>query len=121
MDKHSSAHVYLRLPKGETVDHVPLEIIAECSQLTKANSIEGSKLSHVQVIYTPWANLKKTEQMDDGQVGYHDRGAVRRHMVEHRVNAIVNRLDKTRVEKHNNPSELVALRRTCLTRLPEAR
>lgn len=111
VDSHSSAHVYLRLPKGETIDDVPDEIVQECSQLCKANSIEGSKLSHVRMIYTPWANLKKTEGMADGQVGYHSRGAVRHTMVEHRVNAVVNRLNKTKVEMHNDPSELARLRR----------
>ena len=49
--------------------------------------------------------------MADGQVGFHDRGAVRHHVVEHRVNAIVKRLEKTQVEKHNNPSELIELRK----------
>ena len=68
VDNHSSAHVYLRLPKGDTISDVPDEIVAECSQLTKANSIEGSKLSHVRIIYTQWSNLKKTEGMADGQV-----------------------------------------------------
>ena len=111
VDNHSSAHVYLRLPKGETIDDVPEEIVQECSQLTKANSIEGCKLSHVPVIYTMWSNLAKREGMADGQVGYHNRRAVKRTIVEHRINAIVNRLQKTKVEKHNNPAELAALRR----------
>ena len=110
VDNHSSAHVYLRLPKGDTISDVPDDIVAECSQLTKANSIEGSKLSHVRIIYTQWSNLKKTEGMADGQVGYHNRTAVRFHMVEHRINAVVNRLNKTKVEKHNNPNELRELR-----------
>ena len=38
---HSSAHIYLRLPKGETIDDVVEDIVHECAQLTKANSIEG--------------------------------------------------------------------------------
>jgi hypothetical protein len=37
----SSAHVYLRLPKGDTIKDVPPEIVEECAQLTKFNSIEG--------------------------------------------------------------------------------
>ena len=111
VDNHSSAHVYLRLPKGDTWDSVPEDIIHECSQLTKANSIEGSKLSHVRIVYTPWSNLRKGEGMADGQVGYHEEKKRRFHMVEHRTNAIVNRLNKTKVEKHNNPNELVELKR----------
>lgn len=41
VDKMSSAHVYLRLPPGDGIDEIPKEIVEECSQLTKANSIEG--------------------------------------------------------------------------------
>ena len=111
VDKHSSAHVYLRMPKGETIDDVPSDIIAECAQLTKANSIEGCKLSHVQIIYTPWANLDKRENMADGSVSHKDRRAVKVTMVEHRINAIVNRLEKTKVEKNYSPTELYDMRR----------
>lgn len=108
---HSSAHVYLRLPKGETIEDVPEDVVTECCQLTKANSIEGCKLSHVPIVYTPWSNLAKRAGMADGQVGFHDRHLVKQTVVEHRVNAIVNRLTKTKVEKHNNPRELEELRR----------
>ena len=108
---HSSAHIYLRLPKGETIDDVVEDIVHECAQLTKANSIEGCKLSHVPVVYTPWANLRKTADMKDGQVGFHDRHAVKMTVVEHRVNAIVNRLNKTKVEVDKTPSEFDAERR----------
>ena len=110
VDNHSSAHVYLRLPKNFTVDEVPDEIVAECSQLTKANSIEGCKLSNVRIVYTPWSNLRKGAGMADGQVGFHDNKLRRFYMVEHRINAIVNRLEKTKVEKNNNPTDLLRLR-----------
>ena len=110
VDNHSSAHVYLRLPKGESIDDVPSDIVHECSQLTKANSIEGCKLSNVRIIYTMWSNLAKRAGMADGQVGYHNRRAVKYTVVEHRNNAIVNRLNKTKEEKHNNPRELAELR-----------
>ena len=36
VSKHSSAHVYLRCQKGEAIDEVPDEIIAECAQLREA-------------------------------------------------------------------------------------
>lgn len=108
---HSSAHVYLRLPKGDEWTAIPDEVVHECAQLTKANSIEGSKLSHVPVVYTPWANLRKEENMADGQVGFHDRKQIKMTVVEHRINAIVNRLNKTKTEAHNNPRELADLRR----------
>ena len=111
VSKHSSAHVYLRCQKGEAIDEVPDEIIAECAQLTKANSIEGCKLSHVQIVYTPWANLDKRDGMADGQVGYKDPKACKYILIEHRINAIVNRLEKTKVEKTYNQTEFAEQRR----------
>jgi hypothetical protein len=32
----------------------------------------GNKMNNVEVIYTPWANLKKSPSMDVGQVGFHN-------------------------------------------------
>lgn len=51
------------------------------------------------IVYTLASNLKKTGDMDTGQVGFHDQKAVRRARVEKRINEIVNRLDKTKTEK----------------------
>lgn len=34
-------------------------------------------MNNVDVVYTPWANLKKTPGMDVGQVGFHSGKAVR--------------------------------------------
>ena len=42
--------------------------LEDCAQLVKANSIVGSKRNTVDVVYTPWSNLKKTNAMDVGQV-----------------------------------------------------
>ena len=42
MDNLSSAHVYLRLPEGMTWETIPQELLIDCAQLTKANSIEGA-------------------------------------------------------------------------------
>ncbi|WP_459806228.1 NFACT RNA binding domain-containing protein, partial [Herbidospora sp. RD11066] len=36
VDKLSSAHVYLRLPKGETLDDIPSVVLTDCAQLVKA-------------------------------------------------------------------------------------
>ena len=52
------------------------------------------------VIYTPWSNLKKTGDMATGQVGFKDNKMVKRVYVPQRENAVVNRLNKTRVERH---------------------
>uniref|UniRef100_A0A8B9Z5G0 Coiled-coil domain-containing protein 25 n=1 Tax=Buteo japonicus TaxID=224669 RepID=A0A8B9Z5G0_9AVES len=42
VDKLSSAHVYLRLHKGQTVDDIPKEVLIDCAHLVKANSIQGN-------------------------------------------------------------------------------
>lgn len=41
-DKLSSAHIYLRLVEGQSWEDVPQELLIDCCQLTKANSIEGT-------------------------------------------------------------------------------
>lgn len=52
VDDMSSAHVYLRLKKNERLEDVPPAVIEQCSQLVKANSIQGCKLHEVYVVYT---------------------------------------------------------------------
>ena len=78
VDKLSSAHVYLRLPKDMSFDDVPPEMVEECAQLTKLNSIEGCKQNNVPVVYTPWSNLRKSGDMATGQVGFHKNSMVKR-------------------------------------------
>lgn len=117
VDKYSSAHVYLRLPIGsvdltnvkdkeeakkrlvDAVASVPEQIIMEMAQLTKANSIEGCKMSQVDIVYTPFLNLKKEERMDTGQVGFKDESF--RTLIRHveRDKEIVKQLEKTREER----------------------
>jgi hypothetical protein len=67
----------------------------ECAQLVKANSIEGCKLSTVDVVYTRWRNLHKTSDMEVGSIGFHDRSKVKKISVT-KNNAIVNRLNRTK-------------------------
>ncbi|PPJ61319.1 hypothetical protein CBER1_05084 [Cercospora berteroae] len=100
VDNLSSAHVYLRMRDGEIWDRIPEDLLNDCAQLTKANSIEGNKKDNITVIYTPWSNLKKSGNMATGQVGFHNNKLVKRVYVEKRENAIVNRLNKTKVEKY---------------------
>ncbi|XP_013621276.1 coiled-coil domain-containing protein 25-like isoform X2 [Brassica napus] len=95
----SSAHVYLRLHRGQGFDDISEGVLEDCAQLVKANSIQGNKVNNVDVVYTPWSNLKKTASMDAGQVGFHNSKMVRTIRVEKRVNEIVNRLNKTKVER----------------------
>ncbi|KAK7825167.1 coiled-coil domain-containing protein 25 [Quercus suber] len=112
VDKMSSAHVYIRLHKGQTIDDISEGVLEDCVQLVKANSIQGklsdhyhfdymagNKVNNIDVVYTPWSNLKKTASMDVGQVGFHNPKMVRTVRVEKRVNEIVNRLNRTKVER----------------------
>jgi len=82
----------------------------------------GNKKDNITVIYTPWSNLKKDGSMAVGQVGFKDPKKARHKLttspqrpshsltevqvkkvhVPERVNAIVNRLNKTKVEKFPN-------------------
>uniref|UniRef100_A0A914UJN8 Coiled-coil domain-containing protein 25 n=1 Tax=Plectus sambesii TaxID=2011161 RepID=A0A914UJN8_9BILA len=95
----SSAHVYLRLQPGQTLDDIPSQLIDDCAQLVKANSIQGNKMNNIDVVYTMWENLNKTGDMDVGQVGFKKNKEVRKVHVEKRINDIVNRLNKTKNEK----------------------
>lgn len=69
-------------------------------QLCKANSIQGNKLNNIDVVYTMWENLKKTPDMEPGQVAYHNEKAVKMVRVERRKNEIVNRLNRTKTEEN---------------------
>lgn len=76
VDNLSSAHVYLRLPDGVTVDSIPKDILNECLQLVKDNSIEGKKKEKVSIVYTPWENLLKKAYMEIGEVGFKNQSDV---------------------------------------------
>ncbi|KAF9208270.1 Coiled-coil domain-containing protein 25 [Haplosporangium sp. Z 27] len=99
VDKLSSAHVYLRLGPDQTWDNIPEKLLDDLAQLVKANSIEGNKKNNLTIIYTPWSNLKKTGDMDVGQVSFKKNNLVKRVYVATRINETVNRLNKTKVEK----------------------
>ncbi|AYO44832.1 Coiled-coil domain-containing protein 25 [Malassezia restricta CBS 7877] len=96
VDKFSSAHVYLRMPEGMEWTSIPEGILEDCSQLVKANSIEGNKKNNITIIYTPHANVKKTGDMAVGTVMFHNDRLVKRFHVKERKNEIVNRLNKTK-------------------------
>lgn len=53
------------------IDDIPTAVLEDAAQLVKANSIQGNKMNDVDVIYTMWTNLKKTDGMEVGQVGIH--------------------------------------------------
>ncbi|KAK6623018.1 Coiled-coil domain-containing protein 25 [Polyplax serrata] len=100
VEKVSSAHVYLRLKAGQTIDDIPQAVIEDAAQLVKANSIQGNKMNDVDVVYTMWSNLKKTDAMEVGEVCFFKDKEVRRIRVPERCNEIINRLNKTKKEGH---------------------
>lgn len=70
-----------------------------CSEYGQSDTLLGNKKDNVTVIYTPWANLLKNASMATGQVSFHDQKLTKKVLVPARQNPIVNRLNKTRVEK----------------------
>jgi len=107
VDDYSSAHVYLRLPKGplrktfrETgnLNHLPGGMLKELCILTKNNSIEGGKCSDVNIVYTPWENLQKRQDMDVGTIGYHNQS--KRVIVKNvaKEREVAKRIEKTKSE-----------------------
>ncbi|KAI9189627.1 hypothetical protein H9P43_001060 [Blastocladiella emersonii ATCC 22665] len=81
-------------------DDIPEVLLQELGQLTKANSIEGNKKDNQTIIYTPASNLKKTGDMATGAVSFHSNKLVKRVYVQTRSNEIINRLNKTKVERN---------------------
>ena len=69
---YRSLRHHLKFPiyqiQGETLDDVPKSIIEDAAQLVKYNSIQGNKMNDIDVVYTMWNNLQKTDGMDVGQV-----------------------------------------------------
>merc|ERR1711920_98808 len=81
------------------------EILMEMAQLTKANSIEGCKAAAVDIVYTPYLNLKKEERMDTGQVGFKDESFRTLMRNVEKDKEIVKALEKTREKKVNFAAE----------------
>ena len=91
----SSAHVYLRLEQGESWDQLEEQLLQYVLQLTKENSIEGSKKAQIDIVYTPARNLKKSPEMEVGAVNYKDEKLVRKvkHVTKDRM--ILKTIEKT--------------------------
>ena len=100
VDNLSSAHVFLRLAKDQSIDDIPQAVITDACQLVKANSIKANKRNDVDVVYTGWSNLQKSADMAAGQVAYFSQKSVKKVRVERRNHAIINRLNKTKEERH---------------------
>lgn len=124
VDKLSSAHIYLRNPPGsmdlagikdkelakqklrDLLNSVPESVIDEMCQITKQNSIDGCKASTVDIVYTPWLNLRKEERMDVGQVGFKDEQFRLLKKAVAKDKDILKKLEKTQVEKDMSAAEL---------------
>lgn len=101
-DARICRQVYLRMPQGMEWTAIPEKLLIDCCQLVKANSIEGNKKNNLSIIYTPASNLKKTGDMAIGQVSFHKEKLVRRFHVAARENEVVNRMKKTKGERHEH-------------------
>ncbi|CAH1388460.1 unnamed protein product [Nezara viridula] len=114
VDKVSSAHVYLRLKEGQTIDDIPSAVLEDAAQLVKANSITGNKMNDVDIgnhredgdeddpendgcMKWKWRWLARFFRME---IGLSTTSGVRKIRVAKRVNEIVNRLNKTKKEEH---------------------
>ena len=51
VDNLSSAHIYVRLPEGEDWEKMTQELLVDCAQLTKANSIEGKSIPEERAVW----------------------------------------------------------------------
>ncbi len=106
VDDLSSAHVYLRLNEEfVSFDKIPPAVVEKCAQLTKANSIEGSKKAQVDVIYTPASNLKKTISMEVGAVSYHNHKQVKKIEGVEKDRDMLKAIEKTQKESFPDLAE----------------
>ncbi|CCF55475.1 hypothetical protein KAFR_0A00370 [Kazachstania africana CBS 2517] len=109
-DKYSSAHVYLKLqPNEKSLDDVPDDVLNDCLQMVKANSIQANKMVQCTIIISPWTNLKKNRFMKPGEVSFKSLKMCRRKQAFQRDNKILNRLTKTRVELFEDVEETLHL------------
>ena len=67
----ASAHVYLTLPEGETINDISKETKKEIGKIVKDRSSLGRVVPLAVVAYTPWTNIKKTRKMAVGEVSFH--------------------------------------------------
>jgi len=109
----SSAHLYLRPPEPKLpgdisldIDSIPDDVMEEICQATKYNSIAGCKQDHVDIVYTPWYNLKKEAGFAPGQVTFHKDSLVRHKRKVKKIPEILNAINKTKSVDHDKSSTL---------------
>lgn len=109
VQNYSSSHVYVTLDvsiksDANILDYISPQHLTDAAQLCKANSIAGNKLQKVEIVSTPYINLKKSGDMDPGQVSFKSTRFVKSYTCFARDNQIINRLEKTKVVLDNEPS-----------------
>ncbi|CCE64055.1 hypothetical protein TPHA_0G02190 [Tetrapisispora phaffii CBS 4417] len=107
-DNYSSGHVYLKLlEKENSVSDVSSEIVNDCLQLCKSESIQGNKLPQCSILITPWHNLRKNRFMKPGEVSFKSQRACTKRDCFARDTKIMNRLNKTRVELYEDVENIL--------------
>lgn len=99
----SSAHVYLECLPEFTISSIPQEILSQCCQLTKYNSISGKKEPSISIVYTTWDNVIQFPTFKPGQVTFYNLMKLRYYDIQE---------DKAlgrRLMKHKHNSEEISL------------
>lgn len=63
--------------EGTTIDNIPMQLLTCMAQLTRINSIEGSKKPSLKIVYTPVTNVTKEKGLDVGTVVFKDKSLCR--------------------------------------------
>ncbi|QLG72375.1 hypothetical protein HG535_0D00820 [Zygotorulaspora mrakii] len=106
VDNYSSGHIYLKLFADEkSIADVPQEVVNDCLQLCKSESIQGNKMSHCTILCTPWHNLRKSKDFKPGEVSFKSLQRCQKLVCHGRDQKLLNRLAKTRVELFEDVEE----------------
>ena len=102
VNNYSSSHVYMLLKNSiksdaKLLDYVTRHHINDAMQLCKSNSVAGNKLQQVEIVSTPYINLKKSGDMDHGQVSFKSTRFLNYFTCYARDNSVLNRLEKTKL------------------------
>lgn len=102
VNNYSSSHVYMLLKDSiksdvKLLDYVTQHHINDAMQLCKSNSVAGNKLQQVEIVLTPFINLKKSGDMDPGQVSFKSTRFLNYFTCYARDNSVLNRLEKTKL------------------------
>lgn len=102
VNNYSSSHVYMLLKDSiksdvKLLDYVTQHHINDAMQLCKSNSVAGNKLQQVEIVSTPFINLKKSGDMDPGQVSFKSTRFLNYFTCYARDNSVLNRLEKTKL------------------------